>query len=121
MQTDGAAQPAQAGVVLGADFSDPNRIEAEVEAGRACMLVSSDVWFPGWKAEVDGKAAEVFRVNYCQRGIWLEAGRHRVKMVFAPEAQARGLRISLLSAALLLVLWGVCALMRLGAGRGKDI
>ncbi|MBD3263574.1 MAG: YfhO family protein, partial [Candidatus Omnitrophica bacterium] len=58
------------------------------------MLVFTDVWYPGWKATVDGRRVRIYRVNYCQRGIYLKEGNHKVEMMFFPGLLKAGLIIS---------------------------
>ena len=62
------------------------------------MLVVAECWHPGWRAEVDGIAAPVHRVNYLQQGIWLEQGSHVVQLRFIPQAIYCGVLVSALSA-----------------------
>lgn len=40
------------------------------------MLVMTDVWHPDWGVNVNVQRVELLRVNYLQRGLWLERGRH---------------------------------------------
>lgn len=77
------------------DFSNPNRIEVDVNVTVPAMLVLTEVWYPGWEATVDGKQTKISRVNYCQRGIWLERGNHQVELEFKPLAWRIGAGISL--------------------------
>ncbi|MCC7529514.1 MAG: YfhO family protein [Candidatus Melainabacteria bacterium] len=61
-----------------------NEVLAEVEASKPSLMVLTDVFFPGWRAEVDGKSAEIYRVNAVFRGVIVEAGRHEVRFIFDP-------------------------------------
>jgi hypothetical protein len=61
-----------------------NEVLAEVEASKPSLLVLTDVFFPGWRAEVDGKDAKVYRANAVFRGVKVEAGRHKVRFIFDP-------------------------------------
>jgi uncharacterized membrane protein YfhO len=49
------------------------------------LLVSSEAWYPGWNASVDGSGRPILMVNAAFRGIAVPPGRHRVAMVFAPR------------------------------------
>ena len=69
-----------------------NRIE--IEADGPGLLVVADPWFPGWTAEVDGRATEVIRADYLFRGIPLATGHHRVTMAFRPVSVMAGRAIS---------------------------
>jgi len=77
------------------NYDNPNQVVVEVAVSRASMLVLTEVWYPGWEATVDGKRVPIYRVNYCQRGIPLEKGAHRVSLRFKPPAWRIGIGISL--------------------------
>lgn len=63
---------------------ETQQVLLEVENDQEALLVLSDVFFPGWCAEVDGEAVQVLQVNYAFRGIPMTKGRHRVRFFFAP-------------------------------------
>ena len=51
------------------------------------MAVFSEVYFPwGWHVTIDGKPAELGRVNYVLRALNIPAGEHEVEMVFDPQS-----------------------------------
>ena len=64
----------------------PNRMSIEVSVAAPALLVTTDVYYPGWRVAVDGQAALPLRVNYLQRGVWLEKGDHLVEWAFRPPA-----------------------------------
>ncbi|MBM3245342.1 MAG: hypothetical protein FJZ15_06090, partial [Candidatus Omnitrophica bacterium] len=64
---------------------NPNQIDIEIKVTVPAMLVLTEVWYPGWKVTVNGKSRKVYRVNYCQRGVWLEKGSHKVRFYFQPK------------------------------------
>jgi Bacterial membrane protein YfhO len=76
----------------------PDRVVVRVRATRPALLVLGDTWYPGWRAEVDGKPVRVERVNYVMRGIRVAAGTHDVELRFAPPAFRVGWIISLVAA-----------------------
>lgn len=87
----------------------PNRVTLEIDAGPAGWLVLSDVWFPGWKAWVDGEPAPIHRANVAFRAVALPEGAREVRFEFAPESyrlgkQISGAAVALLGAALLAAL-----------------
>lgn len=51
---------------------------------RNSLLVLGEKYDRGWKATVDGTAAEVYPVNHVLRGIYLTPGNHTVEMRFDP-------------------------------------
>lgn len=89
------------------DFSNPNRVDVEIEINRPAMLVFTEVWYPGWKAKVDGKPVPLLRVNYLQRAVWLEEGGHKVTLSFSPSSWIVGAGISL-------VCWGLVIIFAVG-------
>jgi MYXO-CTERM domain-containing protein len=73
------------------------------------VVVLGDNWFPGWKAEVDGKPVDIERVDYVLRGTVAGAGHHRVEYRYEPASWRIGWIVSLLS---LLALAGAVAVSR---------
>jgi uncharacterized membrane protein YfhO len=61
------------------------------------LLVLSEVYYPGWKARVDGLPAESLRADLALRAIPVPAGSHRVEMIYRPWTVPAGIGISLLS------------------------
>lgn len=93
----GAAERAQLTV------DEPNRVVVDAACASRCLLVLTDLDFPGWQVAVDGAPAPVRTANYLVRGVVLEAGRHEVVFAYRPVPAALGAGISLLAAAGLLV------------------
>ncbi|MBI5837410.1 MAG: YfhO family protein [Candidatus Eisenbacteria bacterium] len=83
---------------------DMNTMEMDVEARSPGYLVVSELYYPDWKATVDGKAAPILKANGFTRAVRLDAGSHRVAMRFDSPVLRRGLRLSLASAAVVLLL-----------------
>ena len=73
----------------------PDRVEYAVSAPAAALMVASEVWYPGWKAYIDGKETEVFRTDYALRGIYMPAGEHKVVFKFEPFIFRVGVAVSL--------------------------
>ena len=72
-------------------FPTPNRMAIEIEVRVPALLVTTDVFHPGWSVNVDGRTAVPYRVNYLQRGVFLTAGKHEVEWKFFPEPLIGGL------------------------------
>ncbi len=49
-----------------------------VELDRPGLVVVSEVYYPDWKATVDGAPVEVLRANHVLRAVALRAGRHEI-------------------------------------------
>jgi hypothetical protein len=56
----------------------PNEIRLRVDAPADAYLVLSEVWYPGWRATVDGVPAQVLRANYAFRAVRLGPGQNEV-------------------------------------------
>jgi hypothetical protein len=85
----------------------PNRLELEVHAEAAGVLVLSEVYYPGWTASVDGERAEIYRANGLLRAIPIQEGTHRVVVRYLPNSVRWGAALTVLT------FLGVCILLRL--------
>jgi hypothetical protein len=72
----------------------PNAIYLTANTLTEAYLVLSEVYYPGWRAYVDGRAQAVLRANYAFRAVYLEPGYHEVRLVFEPTSWKMGLGIS---------------------------
>ena len=82
---------------------EPNRVAITVESFAPGLLVLADNYYPGWRADVDGRQATIHRVNFNQRAVAVPVGKHLVNFVYAPRSLLFGLFLSGLS--LVLLLW----------------
>ncbi|MEL6494598.1 MAG: YfhO family protein [Cyanobacteria bacterium J06623_7] len=57
-------------------------LQIETSSSSPSFLVLSDVYYPGWRARIDGKQAPILATNYVLRGIALPQGSHTVDFVF---------------------------------------
>jgi hypothetical protein len=79
--------PARAGCTRGSvttSWSVPGDEEYDVESDGLAVLVTRDSFAPGWTATVDGEPADVLRANGKHRAVRVGAGRHRVRLRYAP-------------------------------------
>jgi uncharacterized membrane protein YfhO len=70
-------------------------VVVEVDAPSDGHLVVMDTIYPGWKATVDGRPAELLPANWMGRAVAVTRGPHRVEMTFAPASVRVGLFITL--------------------------
>lgn len=75
----------------------PDRMEIEASSPSASYLLLSELYYPGWKAYVDGKRAPVLRADYLLRAVPLRAGTHAVTMVYRPASFMAGLAVTLVT------------------------
>jgi len=59
-------------------------IDIEADAPDGGFLILNDVWHPWWRAEVDGRSADILKANVLFRAVQVGPGIHRVHFVFAP-------------------------------------
>ena len=65
----------------------PDRLTYKSNASTPRVAVFSEIYFPwGWEAAIDGKPAEIARVNYVLRAIVVPAGTHEITMTFDPKS-----------------------------------
>ena len=81
------------GLVNIRSYSD-EKIVIDAKAQDGGFLVLSDTYYPGWKAYVDGKEAEILRANYAYRALYLEKGDHEVTFEYKPMSVRVGAYIS---------------------------
>ncbi len=75
------------------------RVEIDVELEQAGLVVVSDLFYPGWTAEVrsaDGRRGQlpILRTNRIMRGVALPAGKHRIAFAYCPPLFYAGAAIS---------------------------
>ncbi|MBT0653796.1 YfhO family protein [Geomobilimonas luticola] len=63
---------------------EANRITLTCQVTRNSLLVMGEKYYKGWRARVDGKPAEIQRVDYILRGVYLAPGTHTVEFTFDP-------------------------------------
>lgn len=97
---------------------EPNQIDVRTVSAAPSLLVLSENYYPGWRAQVDGQTVDVVRVNYNLRGVTVPAGNHLVEFVYRPGSVLAGLVISL-STLVALVLWSGGIAERLVAWFGE--
>ena len=71
------------------------KIQLQVSTNKPGYLVLSEIYYPGWKAKVDGKKVKVLRGDYIFRAIPLEDGDHEVLLYFVSWPFRIGMCISL--------------------------
>jgi len=77
-------------------LGEHERVVAQASARDSSLLILTDIFYPGWKAFVDGRPAPIRRVDYLLRGVALPPGSHRVEFRYQPASFRAGWIISLL-------------------------
>ena len=82
----GEARATQPGDTIYETSYAPNHLTYKSHSALGGVAVFSEVYFPwGWKVTVDGKPAEMGRVNYVLRALQLPAGDHEIDFKFDPD------------------------------------
>src|SRR5205823_5242012 len=69
-------------------------VSIETHTPTDAFLVTSDAWYPGWEATIDGKSTMLYITDVAFRGIQVPAGDHRIEMRFVPRILYRSAAIS---------------------------
>lgn len=101
-------EPAQLAVVLGGPQLDgdgaghievlaygPNRAVFHVETTAPALFVLSDILYPGWRVELNGKSVPFITTNGIFRGVAITEGSNRIDMRFFPNSLRIGLGLAL--------------------------
>jgi len=73
----------------------PNKVIVSAASATGGFVVLGDLYYPGWKAFIDGVPQEVYKADYVFRAVQLEAGGHRIEFVFDPLSFKIGATVSL--------------------------
>jgi hypothetical protein len=68
----------------------PNSFKMVVNAPRDALLVVSELWYPGWRATVNGKETEIVRADWLLRAVAVPAGRAIVCFEYYPTSLVIG-------------------------------
>jgi hypothetical protein len=98
---------------------EPNRIELETSNPQSGFLVVSEMFYPGWKARLDGHEALIERADYILRGVQVPSGRHQLVFVFRPRSLTLG--AFCFAAAVLILVVGAIIIRNSGVGSRKPM
>ena len=103
------------GLALNRDSTDkislitykPNELVYESSSKSEGLAVFSEIYYnvrDEWKVTIDGKSADMIRVNYVLRGLRIPAGKHNIVFKFEPVSVIAGSKVDLVSSLLLVAL-----------------
>jgi len=103
---DGAGAPAGGERNLFYTDDAPEHAAIVVQTPAPAYLVLSEVWYPGWRAWVDGVEVPIYQADLAFRAVFVaSAGQHTVTFRFDPILWKAGVGISLVTL-LTLAAWG---------------
>jgi hypothetical protein len=94
------------GAVTWHDYA-PEKLSLTVETKAPCILVLSELVYPGWRATLDGRPVPILRADGMLRALRVESGIHEVTMDFRPMTIYLGAAVSLVTIVLALGCWVV--------------
>ena len=80
------------------------QLSARVSSRHGGFVVFSELWYPGWVADIDGVETSVVRANYALMGVSVPPGTHRVTLRFRPVSLIIGAGLSVATLILLIVI-----------------
>ena len=75
-------QPA-AGMIVSSSI-EPDRMAFDLDVNRAGHFVVADTWFPGWRAEVNGRPVPIDHANVAFKAVEVPTGRVSLVFLFNP-------------------------------------
>lgn len=83
----------------------PDELTYKSENQNAGFAVFSEIHYPhGWNAYIDGKLVPHYRADYVLRALEIPAGTHTIDFKFEPTIVAKGIKVSLISTIILVLL-----------------
>ena len=77
------------------DYRGINGYGVRLESDQPSVLVVSQMYYPGWRARIDGSEIRVFPVDVALTGMVIPSGTHELRLSFQPASFRIGLLISL--------------------------
>jgi hypothetical protein len=74
-----------------------NGYRLRVDSGAPAVLVVSQIYYPGWKARVDGSDVPVYPANAGLTALVIPSGSHEVRLFFRPTSFEVGLVITVVA------------------------
>jgi hypothetical protein len=73
---------------------EDEHMTAQTDCSEQRFFIIADQYYPGWFCTIDGAPTNIYRTDYCLRGVVVPAGRHRIEQMYKPKSFALGLCIT---------------------------
>ena len=84
---------------------EPNYVDLSVTNDAQTLLVLSEIYYPaGWHAAVNGRPAEIYKVNHVLRGVVVPAGESKVSFKLEPQSFKTSVTVTAVSGAVVYLL-----------------
>lgn len=87
---------------------EPESIQLRATCPQRCYLVMAKIYYPGWRATVNGQSKPVLRANYAFSAVKLGPGDNAVTYFYDPLPFKLGLALTLVSLTISLLLVLLC-------------
>jgi len=77
--------------------NEPGFIVVDVESSQPALLASSESFYPGWKATVNNRPAEILRCNFAFKAVEIPSGKSKVIFRYMPVSYRLGAFFTLLA------------------------
>jgi hypothetical protein len=86
----------------------PNEINYTATISQAGLAVFSEIYYPeGWSATINGKEADILRVNYLLRGLHVPEGESSISFQFRPKSYLSWVTFMIIAQYVMLILLAV--------------
>ena len=75
----------------------PNEKIYNIKSNKPGFVVFSEMFYPGWKAEINNREVELYKVNFILRGLFVPKGDNKIKFYFEPTSIKYGSIVQILS------------------------
>jgi len=91
-------------------YESPTRASLDVDLRTDGIVVISDLWDPGWRADLDGTACAIDRVDTALRGLRVPSGKHTIELTYDPSSVRLGFQMTA-AGGFLLALWSAALVL----------
>ena len=92
---------------------EANQLKYTIQSQKGGVVVFSEIYYPGWSVTIDGKPAEMGRVNYVLRALKVPAGKHEIVATFRPASVATTNNIAYAALAITILLFVFAIVIRM--------
>ncbi len=77
--------------------NQPDEKTYSIKSNKTGFVVFSEMFYPGWKAKINDKKSEIYRVDFILRGLYIPKGDNIVKFYFEPNPIKYGSFVQIIS------------------------